>query len=75
MRILGDDSRARLLCLLMDGRAFTGKELACLAGLAPSSTSEHLTMMRDAGLIRSQKSGRATYHALAGDAVATALEG
>ncbi len=74
MRILGDASRARLLCLLMDGRAFTSKELACLAGLAASTTSEHLSILRDAGLILAQKSGRVTYHALSGPDVATALE-
>jgi DNA-binding transcriptional ArsR family regulator len=73
--ILGDASRARLLCLLMDGRAFTGKELSCFVGLSPSSTSEHLTLLRDAGLIRSQRSGRTIYHALAGADVAAALEG
>jgi DNA-binding transcriptional ArsR family regulator len=75
MPILGDASRARLLCLLMDGRAFTGKELSCLVGLSASTTSEHLTLLRDAGLIRSQRSGRTVYHALAGDKVAVALEG
>ncbi len=74
MRSFGDGSRVRLLCLLMDGRAFTGKELASFAALAPSTASEHLSHLRDAGLVRAQKTGRSTYYTLSSPDVATVLE-
>jgi DNA-binding transcriptional ArsR family regulator len=75
MRNAGEGSRARLLCLLMDGRAFTGKELASFAGIAPSTASEHLSNLQTTGLIRAQKTGRSTYFVLSGPDVAAALEG
>lgn len=72
---LADISRKRMLCALMDGRAHTGKELALCAGVTPATASSHLAMLRDTGLIQSQKSGRSTYHQLSGPDVAGMLEG
>lgn len=72
---LSDISRKRMLCALMDGRAHTGKELALCAGISPATTSSHLAVLRASGLIRSQKSGRSTYHHLSGPEVAAQLEG
>ncbi len=74
-RKLADPSRMRLLCILVDGRAFTGKELASYAGIAASTASEHLAQLRDAGLVRARKNGRSVYHSLTGPEVARALEG
>ena len=34
---LADPSRSRILCELMDGRAFTNKELACAAHVSPQT--------------------------------------
>jgi DNA-binding transcriptional ArsR family regulator len=72
---MADISRKRMLSALMDGRAHTGKELAICAGIAPSTASGHLDRLRDARLVVSVKSGRSTYHRLAGPEVASALEG
>lgn len=71
---LADASRVRMLCELMDGRAHTGKELALVAEIAPSTASEHLAKLRQAGLVAAQKSGRHVYYRIASDAVAEALE-
>ncbi len=38
---LADTSRARMLCELMDGRAFTNKELAAAAGIFDLRTYGH----------------------------------
>ena len=71
---LGDPSRARILCELMDGRAFTNKELAAAAGIAPQTATAHLKQLEASGLTRSLRSGRHIYHQLAGEEVAVALE-
>lgn len=71
---LADPSRARILCELMDGRAFTNKELAAAAGITPQTASAHLTRLAAAGLITSLRSGRHVYHRIRDAAVARTLE-
>ncbi len=69
-----DPSRSRILCELMDGRAFTNKELACAANITAQTASAHLKQLKAAGLTVSLRSGRCTYHQIAGVEVARALE-
>ncbi|MCE8519169.1 winged helix-turn-helix transcriptional regulator [Ruegeria pomeroyi] len=71
---LADSSRARMLCELMDGRAYTNKELAGAAGVTPQTGTAHLRRLEEAGLIRATRSGRCLYHRIAGPDVAEALE-
>ncbi|AAV97023.1 winged helix-turn-helix domain-containing protein [Ruegeria pomeroyi] len=71
---LADSSRARMLCELMDGRAYTNKELASAAGVTPQTATAHLRRLEEAGLIRATRSGRCLYHSIAGPDVAEALE-
>ncbi|MBU2981232.1 winged helix-turn-helix domain-containing protein [Lentibacter algarum] len=76
--ILGDalahPSRARMLTALMDGRAFTNKELATYAAITPQTATAHLDRLEYAGLITRLKSGRHAYHRIASEDVASALE-
>ena len=72
---LADPSRSRILCELMDGRAFTNKELACAADVSPQTASAHLKQLEMAGLTSSLRSGRHVYHRIAGADVAQVLEG
>lgn len=71
---LADASRTRILCELMDGRAFTNKELASAAGITPQTATAHLQKLQGAGLTSSLRSGRQVYHRLASAEVAAALE-
>ncbi|RYG93090.1 ArsR family transcriptional regulator [Loktanella sp. IMCC34160] len=71
---LSDQSRARMLCQLMDGRAHTNKELAHGAGISPQTASGHLAHLVAAGLVITKRSGRFTYHRIAGSKVAEMLE-
>ena len=72
---LADPSRSRILCELMDGRAFTNKELACAANISPQTATAHLKKLEMAGLTASLRSGRNIYHRIANAEVARALEG
>lgn len=71
---LADRTRARIVGTLMDGRAFTAKELAYGAGVTPQTASFHLKLLKDRGLISVIKSGRAKYHRLAGPEIARLIE-
>ena len=72
---LADPSRSRILCEMMDGRAFTNKELACAANVSPQTASAHLKQLEQAGLTASLRSGRHVYHRIANAEVAAILEG
>lgn len=72
--LLADRTRARFLLALLDGRAWTGGELAAVAGVAPSTASEHLTRLVDGGLLAEHRQGRHRYVRLAGPAPARLLE-
>lgn len=72
--ILADETRAQILTALMDGRGRTGGELARFAGVAPSTGSEHLSKLLDAGLVAVEAQGRHRYFRIANDDVAAMLE-
>lgn len=62
--LIGDPARANMLSALMHGYALTAGELAYEGGIAPATASEHLSKLRDAGLVRQRKQGRHRYFEL-----------
>jgi DNA-binding transcriptional ArsR family regulator len=72
--VIGNPARGRMLTALLGDRALPATELARVAKVAPSTASEHLTRLTDAGLVRVERHGRHRYHRLAGDQVAHAVE-
>lgn len=80
-RALGTPARLQLLCLLEDGPA-TVSRLVELSGLSQPLVSQHLRILREAGLVTLTRTGREAVHALAdthvshivADAIAHAAE-
>ena len=72
--LLADDSRARMLGVLLDGGSLTATELALHAGISAQTASVHLAKLTGASLLACQTQGRCRYYRLAGPAVAEALE-
>jgi DNA-binding transcriptional ArsR family regulator len=66
--------RAAIVGELLSGRFVPSGELAKIARSAPSTTSEHLAILSDAGLVRVLVLGRHRYYTLASDEVARSLE-
>ncbi len=58
----------------MDGRAWTGRELARAAHVTPSTASEHLQRLVNGDLLSVVAQGRFRYYRLASPEVASALE-
>jgi DNA-binding transcriptional ArsR family regulator len=73
-RLLADATRAGVLVALLDGRARTGGELARHLHVAPSTISEHLGKLLDAGFVRVDAQGRHRYWRLASPTIAELLE-
>lgn len=72
--LIGDPTRARMLGVLMDGRARTTKELAGLAGVSAATASAHVAKMTAAGLVAVKPQGRHRYVRLSGAEAAEILE-
>lgn len=71
---MSDPSRAKMLCALMDGRAWTATELSAVADVAASTASAHLMKLLHNGLVVCVSQGRHRYYRLAGSDVAALLE-
>lgn len=71
---MADASRLKMLCALMDGRAWTATELSTVADISPSTASAHLSRLVSSGLLICLAQGRHRYYRLAGSDVAGLLE-
>jgi DNA-binding transcriptional ArsR family regulator len=60
---LSDPTRLRLLLALRSGE-LCACQLIGLVGLAPSTVSKHLTLLREAGMVAARKEGRWVYYRL-----------
>jgi len=72
--LIGDPARANILAALVGGRALTATELGLAAGVAPSTTSGHLSKLLEGRLVSVTVAGRHRYFRLASPAVARVLE-
>lgn len=63
-KALADEKRLRML-LALRGRELCLCQLVALVELAPSTTSKHMSILRQAGLVEGRKSGRWVYYRLA----------
>ncbi len=72
--LLADPTRAAMLLVLSDGRAFTASELAKSAGVAPATASEHLGRLVDRELLAVVKQGRNRFYHLADPTIVAIME-
>jgi DNA-binding transcriptional ArsR family regulator len=72
--LLADRTRASICLVMLDGRAWTVGELARHAGVRPSTCSEQITRLVEAGLLSEERQGRHRYARLAGEDVADLIE-
>jgi DNA-binding transcriptional ArsR family regulator len=70
-KALGDENRVRMLLALRDGELCVC-QITELFGLAVSTTSKHLSILYQAGLLDSRKAGRWMYYSLPGKAAPAA---
>jgi DNA-binding transcriptional ArsR family regulator len=66
-KALADETRVRMLMVLRDGELCVC-QITELFGFAPSTVSKHLSILHQAGLVKSRKAERWVYYRLAGKA-------
>jgi DNA-binding transcriptional ArsR family regulator len=56
-KVLGVESRIRIIDLLKQRGPLGANEMAQILGITPSAVSQHLRILRQAGLVRNQRKG------------------
>ena len=64
LRVLGNEDRLRIVCCISSSKAgeLTVTDLAIRNGLKQSALSQHLTKMRDCGVIAVRRSGHHRFY-------------
>lgn len=63
-RLLGDPGRVRMLAALLEAGELCVCDLAAVVGMAESSVSHSLRLLRTAGVVRNRRSGRQVFYSL-----------
>jgi ArsR family transcriptional regulator, arsenate/arsenite/antimonite-responsive transcriptional repressor len=73
-KAMADENRVRMLAVLSLGELCVCR-ITELFGLAPSTTSKHLSILYQAGLVNTRKDGRWIYYSLPGKDASPAIRG
>ncbi|MEO1291626.1 MAG: winged helix-turn-helix domain-containing protein [Pseudomonadota bacterium] len=71
---LAHGARAQMVCAMMDGRSWTARELAEIAGVTPQTATHHLGRLIESGIVSRVAAGRHAYHRITSAEMAEALE-
>lgn len=63
LRALADSNRLRILAVLRSGELCVCQMMAVL-GLSQSTVSKHLSVLKEAGLVREEQRGKRTFYSL-----------
>jgi ArsR family transcriptional regulator, lead/cadmium/zinc/bismuth-responsive transcriptional repressor len=64
-RVLGDPTRTRILCALLEAGELCVGDLAATVDATETAVSHALRWLRAAGMVRARRAGRMVYYALA----------
>lgn len=62
LKSLASESRIKIVLLFFDGQERTVNQIADAVGLGQPTTSEHLAILKRAGVLRSTKHGKEVYY-------------
>lgn len=74
VKALGSESRIKILMTFMDGQQRTVNQVAESVGLGQSTCSEHLSILKRAGVMRSEKQGKEVIYVPDKDLIASRLD-
>jgi DNA-binding transcriptional ArsR family regulator len=73
-RLLGDPTRTRILCTVLQAGELCVGDIAHAVDVPESTVSHALRLLRTAGVVRNRRDGRTVYYALDDDHVRQVLE-
>lgn len=71
LKAMSNPHRLLILCMLCDAPGTSAGELSTITGLSPSATSQHLTRMKEEGLIESQRQAQRVNYFIKAPAIRT----
>ena len=72
-KVFGDQTRIRILCLLLKHGEMCVQEIADAADMSQSSISHQLRVLKQSQLVRFRRDGRTVYYSLADEHVYTIM--
>lgn len=69
LKSMSNSNRLLILCVLIDKPGTSSGELGQLTGLTPSATSQHLSKMKEDGLVESERVAQKVNYFIKNDAV------
>ncbi|MDO4897534.1 MAG: metalloregulator ArsR/SmtB family transcription factor [Moraxella sp.] len=73
LRILGNENRLYILCLLIEHGEMSVGQIHTMTTLSQSALSQHLAKMRDEGLVNYRRQSQTLYYYICDDKVARIL--
>lgn len=74
-KAVGDPARQKILMLLNEKGEMPVKDLVEKLGLAQSTVSHHLGILKDAGIVRTREEGTQTYYSVCCDMIGNCCAG
>ncbi len=74
LKAIAHPMRISVINYLDDGKKLTVTEIHDLLGIEQSTTSHHLGILRDKGILNSQREGKNTYYSLRNDNLSRIVE-
>ncbi len=74
VKAIGSESRIKILLLFLDGKERTVNQITEGVGLGQPTTSEHLAIMKRAGILLAEKRGKEVYYHLDRQRIAQNLD-
>lgn len=65
LKLLANENRLLILCALMQDRMTVGTIAEFVPGITQSALSQHLSLLKTAGILESEKSGQNVTYAIA----------
>ena len=73
LKSISNPSRLKILCLLQDGE-HTGGDLRAKLDTTDANISQHLTILRNQGIVKSRKDANFIYNSIADDRVIALID-
>ena len=74
LKAMGHPLRLKILCILAEGTETSVQDLVELVGTSQSNISQHLSILRDKGILASRKDANKVYYRIGDDKILALME-
>ena len=74
LKAMGHPLRLKILCILAEGNETSVQDLVDLVGTSQSNISQHLSILRDKGILAARKDANKVYYRIGDDKILALME-